>query len=51
MHLVGLKGSPEENEDGFPVGDPIQFLIVVQERFYTVNQARMHLVHLIEDEQ
>lgn len=46
-----MKWSPEKNEDGFPVGDPIQLLIVVQVRFYAVNQAGMHLVHLIKDEQ
>lgn len=50
LHLVRMNRSPEENEDGFPVGDPVQLLVVVEVRLYAVNQAGMHLVHLVEDE-
>ncbi len=41
---------PEEDEDGFSVRNPIQLVVVVQIWLYAVNQARMHLVHLIKDE-
>lgn len=42
--------SPEEDEDGFPIRNSIQLSLVVKVRFYAVNQARLHLVHLIKDE-
>lgn len=29
--------SPEEDEHGLPIGDPVQLLVVVQVRFYAVN--------------
>ncbi len=41
---------PEEDEDGFSIRNSIQLVVVVQVRLYAVNQARMHLVHLIKDE-
>lgn len=40
---------PEEDEDGFPIRNSIQLVVVIQERLDAVNQARVHLVHLIED--
>ena len=42
--------SPEEDEDGFPIRNSIQLVVVVQVRLYGVNQAGVHLVHLIKDE-
>lgn len=48
--MVRFNFLPEENEDGFPITNSIQLVVVVQVWLYAVNQARMHLVHLIKDE-
>lgn len=42
--------SPEEDEDRFPVRNSVQLVVVVQVRLDAVNQAGLHLVHLVEDE-
>ena len=42
--------SPEEDEDGFPIRNSVHLVVVLQVRHKTVNQTRMHLVHLVKDE-
>ena len=41
--------TPEKNEDGLPIRNPIQIIVVVQVWLDAVDQARLHFVHLIKN--
>ena len=48
---VGVKDQPEEEEDGSAVGNPINVVIVIHVGLYGVDEARVKLLSLVEDEQ
>lgn len=50
FHRVPARNVPEEDEDGFLIGDPIHVVIIVQERLDGIYEASVHLIHFIEYE-
>lgn len=49
--MLNIENQPEEKKDGCAIADAIYVVVVIHVRFDGINEARMKLLGLVEDEE